>query len=186
MTTLHQRKIAIGVATALLLSGFAMGRVFDSPKPASAEESKAALVQTPLTQPATAGNEAFYLKDFKTGYDDGYQMGLTKQSPNLAVTERAGYNEGFKEGYADSYQLEQRPIQGVPVSYRNRPGTVYRTSYAPARRRSSKLKTALTIAAPAAIGAGIGVAAGGKKGAAVGALLGGGGGALYHLFKNRD
>jgi hypothetical protein len=43
----------------------------------------------------------------------------------------------------------------------------------------------LRIAAPAALGAGIGVLAGGKKGAAAGALLGGGGGALYHLFQSR-
>jgi len=43
----------------------------------------------------------------------------------------------------------------------------------------------LTIAAPAAIGAGIGGIARGGKGAGIGALLGGGGGALYHLYKNR-
>jgi hypothetical protein len=43
----------------------------------------------------------------------------------------------------------------------------------------------LTIAAPAAIGAGIGALVGGKKGAGVGALFGGGGGALYHLIKRR-
>lgn len=183
MTTLHQRLIAIGVATALLLSGFALGRVLDSPQPASAEESKTALVQAPTAQ---AENDAFFLKDFKTGYDDGYQLGLTKQSPNLITTDRAGYNDGFKEGYADAYQLEQPAVQAVPVAYRNRQQMVYRPNYAPARRRNSKLKTALTIGAPAAIGAGIGVAAGGKKGAAIGALLGGGGGALYHLFKNKD
>ncbi len=62
----------------------------------------------------------------------------------------------------------------------------YRSSYyrRPARR-NSKLRTALTIAAPAAVGAGIGALAGGKKGAGVGALLGGGGGAIYHLYKSR-
>ncbi|HQR32887.1 MAG TPA: hypothetical protein PLK30_09125, partial [Blastocatellia bacterium] len=64
--------------------------------------------------------------------------------------------------------------------------TVYKPATYPTKRHgSSKLKTALTIAAPAAIGAGIGAAAGGKKGAGVGALIGGGGGALYHLIKNR-
>jgi hypothetical protein len=78
-------------------------------------------------------------------------------------------------------------VQAVPVAYRNRQQVVYRQNYAPARKRGpSKTKTALTIGAPAAIGAGIGVAAGGKKGAAIGALLGGGSGALYHLFKNKD
>jgi hypothetical protein len=44
----------------------------------------------------------------------------------------------------------------------------------------------LTIAGPAAIGAGIGAIARGGKGAGIGALLGGGGGVLYHLYKNRS
>jgi len=43
----------------------------------------------------------------------------------------------------------------------------------------------LTIAGPAAVGAGIGAIAKGGKGAGIGALIGGGGGALYHLFKHR-
>ncbi|MBI3651968.1 MAG: hypothetical protein HY231_13190 [Acidobacteria bacterium] len=50
----------------------------------------------------------------------------------------------------------------------------------------SKTRTALTIAAPAAIGAGLGALFGGKKGAGIGALLGGGGGAAYHLLKHRN
>lgn len=43
----------------------------------------------------------------------------------------------------------------------------------------------LTVAAPAAVGAGVGAIMGGQKGAGVGALLGGGGGALFYLLKNR-
>jgi hypothetical protein len=43
----------------------------------------------------------------------------------------------------------------------------------------------LTIAGPAAVGAGIGAIARGGKGAGIGALLGGGGGALYYLIKHR-
>jgi uncharacterized membrane protein len=62
---------------------------------------------------------------------------------------------------------------------------VYRSAPA-ARKKNSTLKTVLTIAAPAAVGAGVGGAVGGGKGAGVGALIGGGGGALYHLIKNRD
>lgn len=46
-------------------------------------------------------------------------------------------------------------------------------------------RAALTVAAPAAIAAGVGAIVGGTKGAAVGALLGGGGGAAYYLLKNR-
>lgn len=58
-------------------------------------------------------------------------------------------------------------------------------SYRNRKRRTSKTRTALRIAAPAALGAGIGVLAGGKKGAAAGALIGGGSGAVYHLLKSR-
>ena len=76
----------------------------------------------------------------------------------------------------------------APVETRVAPVRMsYRPVVYPARERrhGSKFKTALTIAAPAAIGAGIGLAAGGGKGAGVGALIGGGGGALYHMFKDR-
>lgn len=202
-----QRFAAIGLAAALLLSGFVFGRITDGSN-ATAETSKAAVTQpNQLTQtsaqpagPAVnAEDQAFYLKDFKTGYDDGYHAGATGQMSNVPSTDRAGYNEGFKDGYADAVQgrteRPARPVQPaqvatstrpVPVVYRGGQQTYYRPAYsAPVRRRSSKLKTALTIAAPAAIGAGIGAAAGGGKGAAVGALIGGGGGALYHLIKNR-
>lgn len=138
----------------------------------------------PNAEPATApspGND-FYLSDYKTGYTDGYAAGTSDQPNSVATTDRAGYNDGFKEGFADGYQARQTtaPTQYQRVSR----STNYRSS--PARRGNSKLKTALTIAAPAAIGAGIGVMAGGKKGAAAGALIGGGGGALYHLYKNRQ
>jgi hypothetical protein len=51
--------------------------------------------------------------------------------------------------------------------------------------RHSTRNAILTVAGPAAVGAGIGAIAGGGKGAGVGALIGGGGGALYYLLKNR-
>ncbi|MFY9573919.1 MAG: hypothetical protein WAV20_21180, partial [Blastocatellia bacterium] len=53
------------------------------------------------------------------------------------------------------------------------------------RGRNSTRNLALTIAGPAAVGAGIGALVGGGKGAGIGALVGGGGGALFHLLKNR-
>lgn len=53
------------------------------------------------------------------------------------------------------------------------------------RDRHSTRDAILTVAAPAAVGAGIGAIAGGGKGAGVGALIGGGGGALFYLLKNR-
>ncbi|HEX4947105.1 MAG TPA: hypothetical protein VFZ34_10590 [Blastocatellia bacterium] len=77
------------------------------------------------------------------------------------------------------------PISQTTLSP-NKRDVAYSTSTSYQRRRSTtKTRTALRIAAPAAIGAGVGALAGGKKGAAVGALLGGGGGALYHLYKSR-
>ena len=51
--------------------------------------------------------------------------------------------------------------------------------------RHSTRDAILTVAAPAAVGAGIGAIAGGGKGAGVGALIGGGGGALFYLLKHR-
>ncbi|MBS1786096.1 MAG: hypothetical protein JST85_00130 [Acidobacteria bacterium] len=182
--TLKQRLLAVGAAAAILFSGMAFGRITGTPQSTSANEE----VKTSLTESPKASNEteAFYLKDFKTGYDDGYAAGQTGQISNIAATDREGYNEGFKKGYADAYQNTNQPAS---TAYRGSQQTVvYKpASYPAAKRRSnSKLKTVLTIAAPAAIGAGIGAAAGGKKGAGVGALIGGGGGALYHLIKNKD
>lgn len=77
---------------------------------------------------------------------------------------------------ADKFTLQCR---------RHRAAYRYRSSYVRRNSRGRALRTALTIAAPAALGAGIGALAGGKKGAGVGALLGGGGGALYRLFRDR-
>jgi cytoskeletal protein RodZ len=200
--TKSQRILAIVLGAAMLISGFAFGRMAETPKTV-AEESKSALATAsspssspaPEASPATTAettaaaseSQAFYLSDFKTGYTDGYNAGTSGQSSNVANTTRAGYNDGFKNGYADGFQT--RAKQGVtrPVSRAARQEVVYRPSGSSARRRGdSKLKTVLTIAAPAAIGAGIGAAAGGGKGAAAGALIGGGGGALYHLIKNRN
>ena len=51
--------------------------------------------------------------------------------------------------------------------------------------RHSTRDAILTVAAPAAVGAGIGAIAAGGKGAGVGALIGGGGGALFYLLNHR-
>jgi hypothetical protein len=200
--TKSQRILAIVLGAAMLISGFAFGRMAETPKTV-AEESKSALATAsspssspaPEASPATSAeataaaseSQAFYLSDFKTGYTDGYNAGTSGQSSSVTNTARAGYNDGFKNGYADGFQT--RAKQGVtrPVARAARQEVVYRPSGSSARRRGdSKLKTVLTIAAPAAIGAGIGAAAGGGRGAAAGALIGGGGGALYHLIKNRN
>ena len=200
--TKSQRILAIVLGAAMLISGFAFGRMAETPKTV-AEESKSSLATatspssspSPEASPSTSAettaaaseSQAFYLSDFKTGYTDGYNAGTSGQSSSVVNTTRAGYNDGFKNGYADGFQT--RAKQGVtrPAARASRQEVVYRPSGSSARRRGdSKLKTVLTIAAPAAIGAGIGAAAGGGRGAAAGALIGGGGGALYQVLKNRN
>jgi hypothetical protein len=194
--TKSQRIIAIAITGALLLSGYAFGRITDSPRTTLAEDSNAAAGQVSQNSSTQAAREdqAFYLSDFKTGYSDGYNSGIAADASGVANTDRAGYNDGFKQGYADGYQVKMNE-QSAPLAASSRPATtanrfapqqvVYQPSSAP-RKKNSTLKTVLTIAAPAAIGAGVGAAVGGKKGAGAGALIGGGGGALYHLIKNRN
>jgi hypothetical protein len=204
--TKSQRILAIVLGAAMLISGFAFGRIAETPK-TTAVEGKAALATPsspssspmPEASPATSAetstettgaaseSQAFYLSDFKTGYTDGYNAGTSGQSSSVNNTTRAGYNDGFKNGYADGFQARAKQGVARPVSRAARQEVVYRRSGGTVRRRGdSKLNTVLTIAAPAAIGAGIGAAAGGGKGAAAGALIGGGGGALYQLLKNRN
>src|SRR5689334_10508529 len=101
-----QRILVVALSGALLLSGFALGRVTDTQR-TSAEENKAALVQPSPAALATAPEErAFYLQDFKTGYDAGYNTALTGQMPSMANTDRTGYTEGFKQGYSNAYQAQ--------------------------------------------------------------------------------
>lgn len=177
------RLITIGMAVALLIGGYAVGRMGDSTGTNAAGENK-------LVEGATAApnNQQFYLSDFKTGYSDGYNSGLSGSSQSLAATDRDGYNEGFKQGFADGFQAKSTEApQRTSAPALARSGVQREVVYRSApRKSSSKLKTALTIAAPAAIGAGVGGIVGGGKGAGVGALLGGGGGALYHLMKDKN
>jgi hypothetical protein len=206
--TRANRIIAFSLVAAILLTGFAIGRLTQTSSTSAAEEPKliASTVQ-PASESTTsevATNEAttkerdFYLSDFKVGYTDGYNAGATGQNSSVPETSRPGYNDGYKEGYTDSLQAQTKAeTPGVRVAGTTRERVVYRTVdrpvyrtvsrpvYVTQRKRGSKLRTALTIAAPAAIGAGIGALFGGKKGAGIGALLGGGGGAIYHLRKNR-
>jgi hypothetical protein len=95
------------------------------------------------------------------------------------LTERPALGDHTLNSYRKSCR-QTRPAAYRRAAYRNS-----RPAYYGQRRRNSKLRTALQIAAPAAIGAGVGAMIGGKKGAGVGALLGGGGGAVYALIKNR-
>ena len=192
-----QRILAITVSAALLLSAFALGKISNSSDPVAAEKPAAVAAANspaPATTAPVSNTEAqqFYLTDFKTGYDEGFQQGKTGENSGVLNSTRAGFNEGFKEGYSAGTESRLQPQAAKtrtvvqPTSF-SRSSVVYRERpvYRQSSRGGSKLRTALTIAAPAAVGAGIGAIAGGKKGAGAGALIGGGGGALYHLFKNR-
>jgi len=77
-----------------------------------------------------------------------------------------------------------RPVasRSYPYAYRGVAGSrYYGQSY---HRGHSTRNLILTVAAPAALGAGVGAIAGGGKGAGIGALVGGGGGALFYLLKH--
>jgi hypothetical protein len=166
-----QRFTSLGLAVALLLSAFAVGR-WTTPESASADAVAAKFV--PASQPVaspveTVENSKFYLSDYKTGYNDGFSNAKTGQGTGVLDRSRAGYNEGFKEGYANGHQeppqatVRPQPVRvinttvnrTVPVRTVTNYRTVERPVYRETRARNSKLKTALTIAAPAAVGAGI-------------------------------
>lgn len=170
--------------------------------PATGAATHATAAQANNSPVAARGEQEFYLSDYKQGYSEGYRQAVSGEEASLVNSSREGYNEGFKAGYADGYQeraekpgspvastAATREVVTQPVVYRQRQSYAARPTYVYREPRRSKMgpktKAALRIAAPAAIGAGIGAISGGKKGAGVGALIGGGAGALYHLWKER-
>ena len=185
------RLATIAVFGLLLLAGFAFGRLMVREDAAHAFNNTTASASPTASPSPVAEADAFYLSDFKTGFADGYASAISGDSSGTVSSTRTGYNDGYKQGFSEGFQAKVSETSTHPTVVRSRSDrVVYRTvsqerPVFTERRGSSKLKTALTIAAPAAIGAGVGGAVGGKKGAGVGALLGGGGGALYYLIKNR-
>jgi hypothetical protein len=165
--------IATLIALVLSLGGMAwLSNAGHKGEPAALAQTSQA-TQTPAQQAdaasepsantGAAATSQSYEDGYRTGYRDGHQDCATTQS--ASVTSR-GYN---RPRYA-------RPRVRVA-------GARY---YAEPRRGHSARNMLLTIAGPAAVGAGIGAIARGGKGAGIGALLGGGGGALYYLVKHRN
>jgi hypothetical protein len=124
----------------------------------------------------------------------GFAFGPANSPLHAATAEGLRPTVAAVPGLAERLSLGDHTLSNSSLSNscrQSRPAyrrAAYRSSrpaYYGQRRRNSKLRTALQIAAPAAIGAGVGAMVGGKKGAGVGALLGGGGGAVYALIKNR-
>jgi hypothetical protein len=212
MSSMKRKVVAVALPVALVASGFALDRLMTSTPATAVSAPKASALVTPTASPAEAsvsnvnspvvaerGEQDFYLSDYKQGYSEGFRQALSGEEGSLVNSSREGYNEGFKAGYAAGFeeQAEQpaaraagSPVVAQSVVYRQ-PRRAYASSAAydyrePRRSRMGpKTKAALRIAAPAAIGAGIGAISSGKKGAGVGALIGGGAGALYHLWKER-
>ena len=127
---------------------------------APAAQSGSAYESSASPSSATAG---------QTTYEDGYRAGYRDGHQDCAVTQNT--SSVRRAYYAPRYRSRRARVAGA-------------TYYAAPRRGHSTRNMILRIAAPAAIGAGIGAIAKGGKGAGIGALLGGGGGALYHLIKH--
>jgi hypothetical protein len=186
------RLATIAVFGLLLLAGFAFGRLMVPQDTAQAfNGGSTSASPSPSSVSVESEADSFYLSDFKTGFSDGYNSASSGDVAGTVKTSRTGYNEGFKQGFSEGFSARASDSNTQTTIVRpGRERVVYRTvtqdhPVFTERRGSSKLKTALTIAAPAALGAGVGAVVGGKKGAGAGALLGGGGGALYYLIKNR-
>ena len=118
----------------------------------------------------------------KTSYDEGYRTGYQdgeRDCQQSHATARASarpathyYSGRSNRRYYSSRSYARSGVAGV--------------AYAAPHRGHSTRNMILTVAAPAALAAGIGGIAGGGKGAGIGALIGGGGGALYYLLKHRN
>ena len=114
----------------------------------------------------------------------------SNESASALQTGQSGYSDGYRAGYQDAQRdcsssrtvAQSRYSRSTSHATRRVAGARY---YNEGHRDHSTRNMILTIAAPAAIGAGIGAIAGGGKGAGAGALIGGGAGALYHLVKHR-
>lgn len=164
--------IAVTLGVVLAMSGL----TWLSSQTAHIKDAPTAAAQTVVpgqsVTPAQTNTEAQPVADDPTATND----------QNLSSFDqgyRAGYQDGQRDGQA-SHTVARTRTYRAP-----RRGVAGARYYAEPRRGHSTRDLILTIAAPAAIGAGIGALAGGKRGAGIGALLGGGGGALYHLIKRR-
>ena len=163
--------IATLIAVALALGGLAWlsgGGHKDVP---SALAQTQQIAQIPATQTSAASESSSETTGSSaTGYEDGY---------------RAGYRDGHQDCGPTRSTTVARRTRATSRYYAPRSRVAGARYYAEPRRDHSTRNMILTIAGPAAIGAGIGAIARGGKGAGIGALLGGGGGALYHLYRNR-
>ena len=163
--------IATLIAVAIVLGGVAWS------SSSGRKSESTAVAQTNESAQATASPKAYESPANTTGetagqttFEDGYRAGYRDGHQDCSTTQNTSTGRGTR--YAPRYSARRVRVAGARY-------------YAAPRRGHSTRDMILTIAAPAAIGAGIGGIARGGKGAGIGALIGGGGGALYHLIKHR-
>lgn len=154
-----------------------------------------------------------YLGDYKTGYADGFNAGVSSLAypdNSQMVSTARGYLDGFAQGYSDG-QNQQAALrnqlcgknavaQGVATRSASASGQAVASRRAAesrvlgARAYNSEARTvdrgmgstarkALLIGGGALAGAGLGGAIGGGKGALIGALAGGGAGTYLAVKK---
>lgn len=136
----------------------------------STKTSQSAVAQSDAAYASTADTNATSSSSGNQPYEEGY---------------KAGYRDGHQDCLSSRSSYRRTSYVGRRY-YAPRARVAGATYYAQPRRGHSTRNMILTIAGPAAIGAGIGAIAKGGKGAGIGALLGGGGGALYYLYKHRN
>ena len=151
--------------------------------PASQWRQEDAAVAVPdSAQPARDSAQAVEPNSAQAGYDDAYRTGYQdgqrdcqQSHPAAATRVRPATRYYATRSTRHYYATRSYARSGVA-------GVAY---VAPKKRDHSTRNMILTVAAPAALAAGIGGIAGGGKGAGIGALIGGGGGALYYLLKHK-
>src|SRR5436190_14816677 len=107
--TRTQRILAVALSGALMLGGFAIGRVTDVPKTNAEENQLASNRTTSSPNPVAVENQSFNSSDYKAGYSDGYSSCLSNRATSVSNTsstnyDDAGYNEGYRAGYAEAYR----------------------------------------------------------------------------------
>jgi YmgG-like glycine-zipper protein len=198
----------LGAAGVLAFSTDRTTQAGDRYADTSAPVAKTALASNSGSN-SSAENEP-YLGDFKSGYADGFNAGVTGHSypdeSSMASNSRGyidGYSQGFTDGQGQQSTLRSELCQRAGVAALSSGPAYYGGSrYAGTRRVASSrtlgdrydsreydrgigttARRALMIAGGAAAGAGLGGAFGGKKGALIGALVGGGTGTALAFTK---
>lgn len=177
---------------------------------ASATSANAVPANTPTAADAETNSYA-YISDFKMGYSDGFNEGVSGfayPDQSLLANSTRGYTDGFSQGYNEG-QTQQAALanrlcsqasitDGASSGLRQQSygsggssssGSAPSSGVLGAREEkvdnglSTNTRRALLIGGGAAAGAGLGGAFGGKKGALVGALVGGGTGTALAFTK---